>query len=203
MAQCGVWLLVNNKQWDNPRYWGFQSFGLCYNCPGKKILVAFKLGLSIIFSDSTAFKTFLCCYCLVGMYELYNLGNSQQLSQVDKCQNVYLTNVQANTGQQILSKHDSPMKDFIALAWSRLQSRDKSRLPGGQIHISTCIEEVTTHGRQRGGWKLTGVLGSGERSGHTAGAPPAPPALHPVLSPLTLTGGESSRPQTPAASPLS
>lgn len=137
------------------------------------------------------------------MYELYNLGNSQQFSQVDQCQNIYLTNVQANTGQQILSKHDSPMKDFIVLAWSRLQSRDKSRLPGGQIHISTCMGGVATHGREGGGWKLTGVLGSGEGSGHTAGAPPAPPALHPALSPLTLPGGESSRPQTPAASPLS
>lgn len=133
-----------------------------------------------------------------GLCKFFNLGNSQQLSQVDQCQTEYLTNVQANKGQQILSKHDSPMKDFIASAWPRFQSRDKSRLPGGQIHISTCMKGVTTCGRQHGGRKLTGVQGSGEGSGHTKGQ-------HRLLQPctqhsatFTLTGGDSRHPQTPA-----
>lgn len=87
MAQCGFWL-VSDKQWGNLWCRGFQSFGLCYNCPGKKILVAFKLALRIIFPDSTDFKTLLLC--LVGLHKSYNLWDSQQLSQVDQYQTVYL-----------------------------------------------------------------------------------------------------------------
>lgn len=77
------------------------------------------------------------------------------------------------------------MKDFTALSWSRFQSRDRPRLPGGQVHIPTCMEGATTRGRQHGGrtppgcpglrptfphaWKGSPPVGGSTEGGHSLG----------------------------------
>lgn len=67
---------------------------------------------------------------------------------------------------------------------------DTPWLPWAQAHIPTCMEGVTTRGRQHGRRTLPGALGSGEGSGHRQEALPLlqPPTQHSAA--LTLTGGE-------------